>query len=119
MAMACLSDFTIRVYGLLIIELASSAFGKTRGIITLLNFCIPHIPIYHSCYSNESLIFKIKNQCNAIEIHYKAKPVIQNKERAKIEIKSSYKKEDDKKHKNMRQNPISRLRVTIFMSFIF
>jgi len=58
--------------------------------------CKGYIPIYHSCYSNESLIFKIKNQCNAIEIHYKAKPVIQNKERAKIETKSSYKKEDDK-----------------------
>ena len=45
-----------------------------------------------SCGRNRSLIFKIKNRCNASEIHYMAKPVIQNKEMAKFETKSSYKK---------------------------
>ena len=44
------------------------------------------------CCRNRSLIFKIKNRCNASEIHYMAKPVIQNKEMAKFETKSSYKK---------------------------
>ena len=39
-------------------------------------------------YLNSSL----KNQCNASEIHYMAKPIIQNKEMAKFETKSSYKK---------------------------
>ena len=39
---------------------------------------------------------------NASEIHYMAKPVIQNKEMAKIETKSSYKK----KKKELRQIPI-------------
>ena len=43
-----------------------------------------------SCGRNRSLIFKIKNRCNASEIHYMAKPVIQNKEMAKFETKSSY-----------------------------
>ena len=42
-------------------------------------------------YLNNSL----KNQCNASEIHYMAKLVIQNKEMAKIETKSSYKKEEE------------------------
>ena len=46
--------------------------------------------------SNRSLIFKIKNRCNASEIHYMAKPIIQNKEMAKIQTKSSYKKEEEK-----------------------
>ena len=41
MAMARLSSFTVWVYGLLKIILASSALGMTRGIITLLNLCIP------------------------------------------------------------------------------
>ena len=45
-----------------------------------------------SCGRNRSLIFKIKNRCNASEIHYMAKSVIQNKEMAKFETKSSYKK---------------------------
>ena len=49
-----------------------------------------------SCGRNRSLIFKIKNQCNASEIHYMAKPVIQNKEMAKFETKSSYKKKKKK-----------------------
>ena len=54
--------------------------------------------------SNRSLIFKIKNRCNASEIHYMAKPVIQNKEMAKFETKSSYKK---KKKKKVETNPSS------------
>lgn len=37
------SGLTILVYGLLGIVLASSAFGMTRDIITLLNFCIPQL----------------------------------------------------------------------------
>ena len=45
-----------------------------------------------SCGINRSLIFKIKNRWNASVIHYMAKPVIQNKEMAKFETKSSYKK---------------------------
>ena len=53
-----------------------------------------------SCCSNRSLIFKIKNRCNASEIHYMAKPVIQNKEMAKIETKSSYKKEEERVETN-------------------
>ena len=53
--------------------------------------------------SNRSLIFKIKNRCNASEIHYMAKPIIQNKEMAKIQTKSSYKKEEEK----VETNPIS------------
>ena len=53
-----------------------------------------------SCGRNRSLIFKIKNRCNASEIHYMAKPVIQNKEMAKFETKSSYKK------KKLRQIPV-------------
>ena len=40
--MARLSNFTVQVYELLRTVLASSALGMTRGIITLLNFCIPH-----------------------------------------------------------------------------
>ena len=51
----------------------------------------------NSSYSrNRSLIFKIKNRCNVSEIHYMAKPVIQNKEMAKFETKSSYKKKKKK-----------------------
>ena len=51
----------------------------------------------NSSYSrNRSHIFKIKNRCNASEIHYMAKPVIQNKEMAKFETKSSYKKKKKK-----------------------
>ena len=53
------------------------------------------------CGRNRSLIFKIKNRCNASEIHYMAKLVIQNKEMAKFETKSSYKKE-----KKLRQIPV-------------
>ena len=37
-------------------------------------------------YLNSSL----KNQCNASEIHYMAKPIIQNKEMTKFETKISY-----------------------------
>ena len=55
----------------------------------------------NSCGRNKSLIFKIKNRCNASEIHYMAKPVIQNKEMAKFETKSSYKK------KKVETNPSS------------
>ena len=53
-----------------------------------------------SCGRNRSLIFKIKNRCNASEIHYMAKPIIQNKEMAKIETKSSYKKEEERVETN-------------------
>ena len=41
MAMTCLSGLTVWVYGLLGTALASSALGMARGIITLLNLCIP------------------------------------------------------------------------------
>ena len=41
--MARLSSLIVRVYGLLGIVLASSALGMTRGIITLLNFCVPQL----------------------------------------------------------------------------
>ena len=51
---------------------------------------------------NRSLIFMIKNRCNASEIHYMAKPVIQNKEMAKFETKSSY----INKKKKFRQIPV-------------
>ena len=57
-----------------------------------------------SCGRNRSLIFKIKNRCNASEINYMAKPVIQNKKMAKFEIKSSYLKK--KKKKKLRQIPV-------------
>ena len=55
-----------------------------------------------SCGRNRSLIFTIKNRCNASEIHYMAKPVIQNKEMAKFKTKSSYKKK-----KKVETNPSS------------
>ena len=32
----------------------------------------------------------LKNQCNASEIHYMAKPIIQNKEMTKFETKISF-----------------------------
>ena len=38
---------------------------------------------------------------NASEIHYMAKPVIQNKEMAKIETKNSYKKEEERVETNL------------------
>ena len=44
--MARLFSFTLRVYGLLRIILASLALGMTRGIITLLNFCILQLQYY-------------------------------------------------------------------------
>ena len=37
---------------------------------------------------------------NASEIHYMAKPVIQNKEMAKIETKNSYKKQEERVETN-------------------
>ena len=45
MAMARLPDFTVQAYGLLGTVLASSALGMIRGIIILLNFCIPQLHI--------------------------------------------------------------------------
>ena len=54
-----------------------------------------------SCCRNRSLIFKIKNRCNASEIHYMAKPVIQNKEMAKFETKKFILKK-----KKMRRIPV-------------
>ena len=43
---AHLSGFTVQVYRLLETILASLALGMTRGIITLLNLCIPQLQYY-------------------------------------------------------------------------
>ena len=47
-----------------------------------LSSCMLARDIYLNC--------SLKNQCNASEIHYMAKPIIQNKEMTKFETKISF-----------------------------